>query len=272
MKHSDLGVLDDAVLLFGGSYSNACALQALLARAEEMRISCDNMICTGDLVAYCGEPGKTLALTIGLGIHVVAGNCEIQLAAEAIDCGCGFDAGSVCDLLSAGWFAYAASKVSADQRRWMAGLPDIVTFRHQGARYGVIHGGVTDVARFIWSTSTAEVFGAEWCAAEEQVGPLDNIICGHSGIPFIRQTSRGRWINAGVIGMPPHDGSQQTRFAVLDGGEVIIHRLQYDVTSAVASMKDAGLTQGYERALLTGYWPSEDILPAALRLPTLASG
>jgi hypothetical protein len=41
--------------------------------------------------------------------------------------------------------------------------------------------------------------------------------------------------------------------------------LSYDVDSAVKDMKDAGLTQGYHRALSSGVWPSEDVLPQALR-------
>ena len=42
-------------------------------------------------------------------------------------------------------------------------------------------------------------------------------------------------------------------------------RLSYDVEAAVAAMKAAGLVQGYEIALETGVWPSEDVLPDALK-------
>jgi len=37
------------------------------------------------------------------------------------------------------------------------------------------------------------------------------------------------------------------------------------MATAAEAMIAAGLTQGYETALLTGYWPSEDILPLELR-------
>ncbi|HGG06309.1 MAG TPA: metallophosphoesterase, partial [Aliiroseovarius sp.] len=43
------------------------------------------------------------------------------------------------------------------------------------------------------------------------------------------------------------------------------HRLSYDPDAAVALMQAAGLTQGYERTMTTGIWPSEDVLPPALR-------
>ena len=136
----------------------------------------------------------------------------------------------------------------------------------------MIHGGATDVARFLWASSAVEDFEAEWATVETAVGEVDHIIAGHCGIPFIRAVARGSWINAGVIGMPPHDGRQQCRYAILDGGEVTIHRLRYDAEAAARDMEIAGLPDGYSKGLLTGYWPSEDVLPPGLRLPSLASG
>ena len=217
LTHHDLGCLDGPVLLFGGPYSNAQATQAVLAEAARLGIGAQNIICTGDVVAYAGDPAAVVAQIRALGCAVVAGNCELQLASGAADCGCGFETGSDCDLLSVSWFNYAAQQIDTDAIDWMGGLPDVVTFTHQGARYGVIHGGVADVAAFVWSTSPPEVFEAERQALARCIGPVDHIIAGHSGIPFVRDTPRGSWINAGVIGMPPHDGRQQTRFAVLDG-------------------------------------------------------
>jgi len=71
--------------------------------------------------------------------------------------------------------------------------------------------------------------------------------------------------------MPPNDGRQATRFAVVQGGAVSTHTLSYDVAAAVSDMRDAGLTQGYHTALDSGYWPSEDVLPLDLRV-SCASG
>jgi len=270
MKHCDLGAIDGPIVLFGGPYSNLHALEALTARARGWGLGPDQMICTGDVVAYGGSANGTVSRMMQSRIPTVAGNCEIQLASGADECGCGFAAGSACDLLSAGWFAHASAQVTTAQRGWMAALPDIITFDHHGARYGVIHGGVTDVARFLWSTSPDSDLLTEWNAAEDAVGPLAHIVCGHSGIAFVRDLNRGRWINAGVIGMPPHDGTQQTQFMWLEAGQLTLHRLRYDAQAAARAMVDAGLIQGYHRALLSGYWPSEEVLPPALRAVSLS--
>ncbi len=262
LRHTDLGCLEGPVLVFGGPYSNIQATRSVLERARQLRAI---PVCTGDVVAYCARPKETIAAIRAAGCAVVAGNCEQQLAAGSSECGCGFETGTVCHLLSRGWYGFADAQVGAAARTWMGALPDVVTFWHNSARYGVIHGGVSDVARFLWSTSPACDLEHEWDLLETVIGTVDHVIAGHSGIAFQRSLRRGTWTNAGVIGMPPHTGAQATQYAVLDASGASIHALHYDAEGAWRDMKRAGLTQGYDTALLSGYWPSEDVLPADLR-------
>src|SRR5690349_2546899 len=97
--------LDGPALIFGGPYSNLQATAAVLAEAARLGIPASRIICTGDLVAYCGDPAGTIDLVRAAGIHVVMGNCDEQVAQGADDCDCGFPAGSTCERLSAAWFA-----------------------------------------------------------------------------------------------------------------------------------------------------------------------
>lgn len=268
----DLGQLEGPILLFGGPYSNLHALISLRDEAQKLGIPASNMICTGDVVAYCGSPNETIAMIRDLGCSVVAGNCEKQLGDGRDDCGCGFEEGSTCDILSAGWYAYANRLIDEADRAWMRGLPDVVTFTHEGRRYAVVHGGLTDVSRFIWVSSAEDAIEAEIAEITRTVGDIDGVIAGHSGVAFQRQISEATWINAGVIGMPPHAGSPETQFVVLECGQTHIRALRYDCQGAHSAMLSAGLTQGYHTALLSGYWPSEDVLPPELRRAAMASG
>ena len=260
MKFRELGRLDGDLLIFGGPYSNLHALQALAQIAADY--PAQNVICTGDVVAYCADPAACVALIRSRGWTVVAGNCERQLQAEADDCGCGFEDGSVCDLLSRDWYAFAKARMSSSDRAWMASLPDGVIFENRGQRHAVIHGGMTDLAAFIWPTCPPQVFEAEVAAIGT---PVDVVIGGHCGIAFEKQVAGVTWFNAGVIGMPPNDGSPQTRYGKLSEYGFSVELLDYDYQGAATAMEEAGLTGGYGDALVSGNWPSEQILPIALR-------
>ncbi len=272
MKLADIGELDAPVLLFGGPYSNLHATQAVFAEAARRGIHADHVICTGDVVAYCAHAAETVALIRAQGCAVVAGNCEKQLAGYEDNCGCGFDAGSTCDLLSAGWYAHANQTVGAEDRAWMGAVPDVVSFVHHGERYTVIHGGLSDVSRFLWPTSNDTDYMEEIELVQQFIPDTSCIISGHCGLAFERHINGVRWVNAGVIGMPPHDGTPQTRYAVLSEGQATFHKLDYDHAAAAQAMQDAGLVQGYHQSLLSGYWPSEDLLPSDLRVSSRASG
>lgn len=267
MKIADLGHLDGPVLVFGGPYSNLQATEALFAAARALGIAPGSMICTGDLVAYGADPVAVSRNVLGAGVPVVKGNCEEQLAAGAMDCGCGFDEGSTCSLLSRGWYAHADKNVGPNLRVQMRACPDRITFSHAGRRAVVMHGGASAINRFIWPNATDAELQAEIDLLTQQFGPVDLVICGHSGLSFQRRIGTVTWLNAGVIGLPENDGSPETRFAVLRDGGAEVHRLSYDHAAAHAAMVAAGLTQGYHDTLLSGDWPSEDILPAALRRP-----
>ncbi len=51
--------------------------------------------------------------------------------------------------------------------------------------------------RFIFSVTPQDVFEEEIAAITHHIGPIDAVICGHSGIAFEREISGIHWINAG---------------------------------------------------------------------------
>ncbi|TNY46337.1 metallophosphoesterase, partial [Streptococcus pyogenes] len=100
MDVRDLGALQGKMVVYGGPYSNLQASLALLSFCADNRIPASHRICTGDTVAYGGEPKATWSLMRTTGGTVVAGNCERNPAENAEDCGCGVGAGTTCDLPS----------------------------------------------------------------------------------------------------------------------------------------------------------------------------
>jgi predicted phosphodiesterase len=192
------------------------------------------------------------------------GNCEESLGQAAVDCGCGFDADTTCAMLSDQWFRYASERVDADARTWMRQLPRIIEFKIQKHKVCVIHGGVSRINQFIYaSTSQAEK------SAQFDLLRADIIIAGHCGLPFGESLGNNYWLNSGAIGMPANDGSRDGWYLLLDAHGKRLgaswHRLQYDARSEQQVMVERGLDNGYAQALLTGLWPSMDVLPQAER-------
>lgn len=272
MRIKDIGVLEGEILLFGGIYSNLAALDGLIEQAQALNILPSNMICTGDVVAYCADANACVNRIRALGCPVLSGNCEVQLAQDADDCGCGFEEGSTCSMLSRGWYAHAQQNVTLENKAWMGTLPERIIFTHHNKRYAVVHGGASDIATFVWPVSTDTDLRTEIALLTAQVGPIDGVIAGHTGIAMDRTVDDVRWINSGAVGMPPNDGDVRCAFAVLTDETVIFERLTYDYEATCNEMKEAGLTQGYDKALATGYWPSEEVLPPEMRIQFSAKG
>jgi hypothetical protein len=263
-----LGDLDGPVLVFGGPYSNLEAATAMRAEAERLGIPPSRTICTGDVIAYCADPGSTVALIRDWGIPVVLGNVEEQLGAGADDCACGFTPGSACATLSAQWYAHAELEISLDDRRWMAGLPRLIRFTLGGLRLAAIHGGVSRINRWMFASTPEAEKLAEISLAETDGAPLDGVIAGHCGLPFVDQPGGRLWCNAGTIGMPANDGTPRVWYALLTPERagslrIEIHPLSYDFQRATQKMRISGLADSYARTLETGLWPPVDILPPA---------
>lgn len=263
---NDLGDLKSPLLLFGGPYGNLAATQALRQRAEIAGFKPEQIICNGDLVAYCGEPSQTVELIRDWGIHVLQGNCEESLAALSADCGCGFDPGSQCAALSQRWYQVCSEQTTEEQRQWMGSLPRQICFTLAGVRFCLVHGSPASINEFIFPSTDA---GRKQTLVEES--EVDVVIGGHSGIPFGDALESGYWLNTGVIGLPANDGTPDGWYLTLEpqagGISCRWYRLEYDSFTIQRKTEETGL-DAYARTLETGLWPSLDILPETERRQT----
>lgn len=260
----DLGELGGPLLIFGGPYSNLAATRAIRQVAAHRELAPEQVLCSGDLLAYCAEPRQTLALIRDWGIGSVMGNCEEALAQAAPDCGCGFDSRSTCAALSAEWYEFARRQIGEEERAWMAALPRMIRFRLAGRSFLLVHGGCGQINQFVFASSDAAEKQHQLAAAG-----VDVIIGGHCGLPFGQTLANGAWLNTGVIGLPANDGTTDGWYLLLDeqagGVRARWQRLGYPAAQSRAAMDAIGLSPAYAGALSSGLWPSEEVLPAAER-------
>ena len=254
--------MNGPVLVFGGSYSNLEATLALQREAVRLGIGPDNIICTGDVVAYCADPLATVAAIRDWGVPVIMGNCEELLGWSKDDCGCGFEEGTACEQLSIDWYSYANRALGAEDRAWMRSLPRRLDVAIGKRRLAVVHGSVDSINQFVFASTP-------WPDKERQIAKsgCDGVIGGHSGIPFSHAAGGGLWHNSGAFGMPANDGTSRVWYSLFvpngDDIEIRLMSLQYDAGATARKMRERGLPAGYAEALETGLWPSCDVLPAA---------
>lgn len=255
--------LDAPMLVFGGPYSNLQAMEAVLAEAARRGIARDRILCTGDVVAYGADAATCCDRMMASGALMLMGNCEENLASNAPDCGCGFEEDTACDLLARAWYAHANRQVSPRHRAWMAGLPRQLHLElPDRRRLAVLHGGASEISRFIFASTPEPVLLEEMAATG-----CHGVLAGHCGIPFARRLDGGGlWVNAGAIGMPANDGTPRAWFSLLTPTArslmVEILPLEYDHAAAAAAMRAARLPEGYAAGLESGFWPSCDVLPS----------
>lgn len=261
----DLGQITEPVLVFGGPYSNLQATQALLETANDAGIPSNRLICTGDVIAYCANPIETVAAIRASGAHVVMGNCEESLGFQLDDCGCGFEEGTDCDILSRQWYAYSDQLLSDDDRTWLRTRPRRMTATIGDRHFAFIHGSATDISGWVFESTN---IGKK--ATDVAELSCDAVVAGHCGLPFIQPLPNNKlWINAGVIGMPANDGTRHGWYALISPSEteicIDIKPLTFDTASAVQAMQAAKLMDAYVTSLQTGLWPNMDVLPGPER-------
>ena len=256
----DIGKKDGKIMVFGGVYSNLQALQALKDIADKSGILPDNIICTGDIVAYCAQPSKCVEAIQNWGVHSICGNVELNLLNQSDDCGCNFNEGSRCDLFSKQWYPYAQSHLSNHHIDFLSTLPSHLTFDFCNKKVAVLHGEIDDVSGYVFKSTLWKEKARILEAANADV-----VLAGHCGMPFIDVHQDKYWINAGVIGMPANDGNTHTWYALIhcSNGELKVNfqSLEYDHYIASEKMKHIGLTPAYAKTLLTGIWDNCEILP-----------
>lgn len=258
-------VSEDSLLVFGGPYSNLAATYAMHEVAQKFAFKPEQIICTGDAIAYCADPEATIHFLMDWGIHWIKGNCEQAIADNLNDCGCGFDEGSTCSLLSNEWFAFSRKRIPETLHSTLNALPESILFEWGPVSMLAVHATPLSMNHFVFRSSLLQD-KQDWI----QQAQVDIILAGHSGIPFgQRFKNNTAWLNAGVIGMPANDGQAVGWYLLLKrrGTKItaIWQPLHYDVGRSIQRMNDYNLCPAYAQALKTGLWPSQDVLPESER-------
>ncbi len=254
-----------ALYFFGGPYSNLQATRELQKILNERNISPKNIFCTGDTTAYCANPNETLSLLEEWGITSIQGNVEQQIINDEDTCGCNFKEGSECDLLSNNWYNFIRENISEKSLSYLKTFPEQLEIETKLGGIRIIHGGVENISKFFFEKTSIKSFQEELSLVRSDTSI---IVAGHSGIPFAKNIGEKVWLNTGVIGMPANDGTKRAWYLELIIEEEMTANLKsftYDSQAASKSMLESKLPREYANSLLSGLWPSQDMIPAEQR-------
>ena len=251
------------IILCGGPYSNFSSLEALIEKTKDSEFR----FCLGDIGGFGPHPDRSIELLKKNDFKCIKGNYDQTVGHGEADCGCGY-----LDPLDRKFaqvsFDYTLKNTSPANREWLRTLPDQMILEWGGKKILLCHGSPDEVNEFVFESETPDEKIDQWLVKYD----VDAICVTHSGIPWMKKTNRGVWINVGVIGRPAHEFSQRVWFAQaqLIGSEVSFElvELQYDPAPVISEMRKVGLPEEFCESLLSGLWTTcSAILPEHEKKP-----
>lgn len=207
-------------------HGNLPALQAVVQAAR--RLGCERFLSLGDVAGYYAQPGECIDLLRELGALNVMGNHDYYLV-SAVDCP---RSRTVAQII-----AYQRSIVTADQVAWLA---QSVALHVEGENC-FVHGG--------WNDPMDEYL---YRVDADTVPPrARRLFSGHTHVQTLAVFGDKTYCNPGAVGQP-RDGDPRAAFAVLDGEDIRLERVEYDIARTAQAMERAGFPPHYAACLYQG--------------------
>lgn len=205
---------------------------------DAVREPFDVCLCLGDLVEYGPEPGSCIEWVRQTATHSVRGNHDHGTAQDV-------------EVQGLGGFRYLTqatrkptlAKLSPDDRRYLNDLPTTSMFKLGGKRFLLVHATPRDpLDEYI----PAEV--EPWAVRLAGL-QVDYVCVGHTHQPFVLDVNGIKVVNPGSVGLQ-RDGDPRARYAVIDGDDIQLKRVEYDVEKTVAAVRDCSLTDERAKGML----------------------
>ncbi|MDQ3515218.1 MAG: metallophosphatase family protein, partial [Gemmatimonadota bacterium] len=202
--------------LISDIHANLPALEAVLRHIDGAR-PVTAIYHIGDLVGYAPWPDETVALLREQSIEGVAGNYDSTVATGYKHCGCKYEDADQ-ERLSHISFEWTKANVSAETKRYLAGLPFRIDVRPSGGHAAgpvltLVHGTpVLNTA--YWTEDRPD----EFCRKMAAIAGLkagDVIAFGHTHKPWRREVDGIHLVNTGSVGRPK-DGDPRACYVIVD--------------------------------------------------------
>jgi putative phosphoesterase len=238
-------VPSDAVAVITDIHANLPALQAALARIDELGIR--DVYCGGDLVGYGPHPNEVCALIAERAIPTIYGNYDYAIARDLDDCGCAYITPHDRELgqRSVEWTLAHTDRASKD---FMRALPSDLRFPAGATTVHLVHGSPRKVNEYLFEDKPARLYER---LAGAETDPV--LVFGHTHKPWVHEYGGVLFVNCGSVGKPK-DGDRRGAFAILRatprGVDVTIERVDYDAVAVAREVAAAGLPEEFADKLV----------------------
>lgn len=134
--------------------------------------------------------------------------------------------------------------IGDERLRWLKTLPPV----HWGDGFAVVHASPKDLWRAPMANAANEEIQKTY---SDLAAPV--VVYGHIHVSHVRQLREMTVANAGSVSQS-YDGDRRAAYAVVEGKNVTIRRVQYDVESEAKELRHSGLPNAdwLSRILLAG--------------------
>lgn len=225
------------IALLGDIHSNHFALEACLARVDQLHIR--NLLFLGDYISDCACPEKTLSLLRAVqtaySTAFIRGNREQYMLSHHASPHSAWARGS-----RYGSLLYTYNHLTETDLAWLDQMPiSMQTAYEEAPAFTICHGSPKQ-ERCMLLPETDEMTDVL------QQMETDLLLCAHTHTPFILRQDSRTVVNGGTVGLP-ENGIPEAQFATVEyrSGCWIpeLHHVPYDIEGTVREIRTSGLSE-----------------------------
>lgn len=214
------------IAIISDIHGNYCALREVLKKIDELNIA--DIYCLGDVIGYYSQVNECCNELRRRNVKCVMGNHDWYVTANSF---CP-RSNSVNDCLE-----YQRKILDRENLNWISSFP-LYRLEHD---VFMVHGGWTNpIDEYL--EPTQEYFS--------RIGG-EFFVSGHSHVQTKMTFGEKKYCNPGSVGQP-RDNDPRSAFAVFDGSDFELYRVEYDIQQVGRLMEEAGFSGYYYGCLKTG--------------------
>lgn len=233
-------------------HGNLLALQAVLKKLEDLKISRQDTYGLGDLIGYGPRPNEVLDCMKEENIFSILGNYDEAVGFYLPTCGCKSDSEKD-KLRSQNSLGWTAKQVLEENKEYLRDLEESHEIELEGVTIYLTHGSPFSINEYVYEEDEekhADIF--------EEIS-ADVIVIGHTHCPYIRKYGEKLLVNPGSVGRPK-DGDNRAALCIMDIdgrrepkviAEVI--RVEYDFNRVADEIRASELLDEFAQHIESGY-------------------